>query len=234
MGTKNKKTDEPKGLPATEVLDSIISHLQTNMKALSETIGLSSPQRIYNISYGKGGFSKDIANKIVQKYPELNILFILNGEGDMLKTSQTSHIATLLRSSGEGIPLIPIDAMAGFQSGDNEGVTLEQCERYTVPEFEQQGVDFLIRVSGSSMHPKYSNGDILACKKIQKLTFVQWGKVYVLDTAQGSLVKRLFEDKTDKQQVVCKSDNAERYPEFQIHRDDIRSVSIVIGVIRLE
>lgn len=132
------------------------------------------------------------------------------------------------------LPLIPIDAIAGVPAGDFSGVRFEDCEQYRIPDFESKGAEFLIRVNGSSMYPKYSNGDLLACKKIEEILFIQWGKVYVIDSSQGSLVKRLFEDKENKENLICVSDNKENYPPFSIPKSDIRSLSIVVGVIRLE
>lgn len=95
------------------------------------------------------------------------------------------------------------------------------------------GAEYLIRVSGSSMYPKYSSGDILACKKIHEITFFQWGKIYVINSAQGAMVKRLFECTTNTDNIICKSDN-EKYPPFELPKSEIRSLSIVIGVVRLE
>jgi len=83
------------------------------------------------------------------------------------------------------------------------------------------------------MYPKYSNGDVLACKKITDILFFQWGKVYVIDSSQGILVKRIFEH-TDNDYVLLISDNKEKYPPFAMPKSDIRSLSIVLGVIRME
>ena len=33
------------------------------------------------------------------------------------------------------LPLIPLDAVAGLPGDDNDGVFLNDCERYTIPEF---------------------------------------------------------------------------------------------------
>lgn len=137
-------------------------------------------------------------------------------------------------SRAPGIPLIPIEAMAGYVTGlDYDGVVLKNCDHYFVPEFQQIGADFMIRVSGDSMSPIYRNGDVLACKKIKEVLFFQWGKVYVLDTSQGALVKRLFEHEKPEY-VVCRSDNKESYPPFALPRADIRGLSLVLGVIRIE
>jgi repressor LexA len=134
----------------------------------------------------------------------------------------------------EGIPLIPVAVMAGFRNGDSQVMDYEIEDNYVVPEFLGKGVKFLIRASGSSMQPKYSNGDILACRPITDLTFFQWGKVYVLDTDQGSVVKRLFPCAEDADAIECHSDNNANYPSFKINKSSIRSISIVVGVIRLE
>lgn len=131
------------------------------------------------------------------------------------------------------IPLIPIEAIAGLPVTDNVGVSFADCDQYVVPEFEGKGVEFMIRVSGSSMYPKYGNGDVLACRRVYNILFFQWGKIYVIDSSQGVLVKRIFED-TNPDNVMLVSDNKEKYPPFSIPRSDIRSLSIVIGVIRLE
>ena len=131
------------------------------------------------------------------------------------------------------LPLIPIDAVAGFNGWDESGIAELDCARYDVPDFAAVHADFLIRVSGSSMYPKYSSGDILACRKIVEVTFIQWGKIYVIDSQQGAMVKRLFEIEGDADHILCKSDN-ENYPPFKLPKEEIRSLSIVVGAIRLE
>lgn len=131
----------------------------------------------------------------------------------------------------KGIPLIPIEAVAGAAKGDLTALSVDS-ENYFIPDFNNKA-DFLIRVSGNSMAPKYYNGDIVACKQIPTATFIQWGKVYVLDTLQGAICKRLFEgSKKDTVKVVSENAN---YPPFEISlKTDVRSISIVVGVIRVE
>ena len=131
------------------------------------------------------------------------------------------------------LPLIPIDAVAGYNGIDEAGVRISECPKYHVPDFIDAQAEFLIRVSGSSMYPKYSSGDILACRKVQEVTFIQWGKVYVIDSQQGMMVKRLFDDAEHSDCIIRKSDN-ENYPPFSLPKTEIRSLSIVVGVIRME
>lgn len=139
-----------------------------------------------------------------------------------------------IQDDSDSLPLIPIDAVAGLPGDDIDGVIGENCDRYHVPEFSAKGAQYLIRVSGTSMLPKYNNGDILACRKIDEITFFQWGKVYVMDTRQGALVKKVFPDPDNGENIICVSENKEEYPPFSLPKEEIRSLSIVVGVIGVE
>ena len=131
-----------------------------------------------------------------------------------------------------GIPLIPIDAMAGFGTGALQ-VMHYDTGKYIVPEFSELNVDFMIRVKGSSMVPKYNSGDLVACKKLVITDiFFQWNKVYVLDTEQGALIKRVKKGSRDNY-ILLISDN-QNYDPFELHLSKIFAVALVVGVIRLE
>lgn len=229
--------------------------------SIEKTIGASKGVLSRALAQGTDVQAKWIKG-IVENYPSLSPDWLLTGTGDMLRSSVTDSSETNtkeLRRNYEGtptddrerpkeetnerpqmkpvvsggIPLIPIDAVAGFNGWDESGISELDCARYDVPDFAAVHADFLIRVSGSSMYPKYSSGDILACRKILEVTFIQWGKIYVIDSQQGAMVKRLFEIEGDEEHILCKSDN-ENYPPFKLPKDEIRSLSIVVGAIRLE
>lgn len=139
-------------------------------------------------------------------------------------------IAKRTNNKGEGIPLIPYEAMAGALTSDKTVLEYE-CEHYVIPLFK--GADFLIPVKGSSMYPKYSSGDIVACQRIAMTgIFFQWNKVYVLDTNQGALIKRI-KPGSDNEHILIVSDN-DKYDPFELRLADIHAVALVIGVIRLE
>ncbi|MDM8240650.1 S24 family peptidase [Phocaeicola barnesiae] len=164
----------------------------------------------------------------------INLDWLLTGEGNMLRTESEKEenipVAHPSDSPMEGIPLIPISAMAGAFTGEQTVLEYE-CERFVVPTFK--GAEFLISVKGSSMYPKYNSGDIVACKRLPMGDiFFQWNKVYVLDTDQGPLIKRV-KPGSDKEHVLIVSDN-ERYEPFELPLDRIYHVALVIGVIRLE
>ncbi|MFH6944662.1 helix-turn-helix transcriptional regulator [Flavobacterium sp. FlaQc-50] len=177
-----------------------------------------------NADLGEG-----IIKKILDNCLDLDPIWFLTGSGTMLKSVLIQEV-----HNKDGIPLIDIDAMAGYGSGDNQIMQYDTVSGYRIPELEGKGVKYLIRVSGSSMYPKYSNGDLLACKPLKDRSFFQWGKPYVLDTEQGAIVKRLFQCEDDEECLECHSDNKTHYPPFKIPKNSIRALAIVVGVIRLE
>ena len=204
-----------------------IDYKGISISAFEKSVGMS------NASYGKslksgGTIGGDKLEKILTIYSDLNPEWLLTGNGNMLR----SEIPIAVPASGgdPGIPLIPVEAMAGFARGEAQVLEYE-CERYVVPIFKE--AEFLIQVKGSSMYPKYNSGDVIACKKLPlKDLFFQWNKVYVLDTIQGALIKRVKKGK-DGDHVIAVSEN-EKYEPFELNIRQIMSVAIVIGVIRLE
>ncbi|MDR1717986.1 MAG: helix-turn-helix transcriptional regulator, partial [Prevotella sp.] len=59
--------------------------------------------------------------------------------------------------------------------------------------------------------------------------FIQWGKVHVLDTTQGLVIKRIY-DAGDS--IRCNSFNPD-YPDFEIPKNEIYFISLVVGLLRL-
>lgn len=169
---------------------------------------------------------------------KISSIWLLTGEGSMLRTAEKPQSDVVSSESeikpttspSEGIPLIPISAMAGAFTGEQTVLEYE-CERFIVPTFK--GAEFLISVRGSSMYPKYNSGDIVACKRVPlEGIFFQWNKVYVLDTDQGPLIKRV-KPGSDENHILIVSDNT-NYEPFELHLSSIYNVALVLGVIRLE
>lgn len=168
---------------------------------------------------------------ILTIYPDINSDWLLTGKGEMLKSD---NIKAISAGPKEGIPLLPYDAFAGIGDSTVNGVAFDTIEeRYVIPLFDGLKVDFMLPVRGSSMYPKYSSGDVVACRLVNELLFVQWNKVYVIDSiSQGILMKRLIKSE-DPKKVICRSDNKD-YGDFEVPLEDIRNIALVVGVIRLE
>lgn len=92
---------------------------------------------------------------------------------------------------------------------------------------------FLLRMRGASMAPKFTGGEILACKKLDNILFLQWGKIHAIcSKSQGLIVRRVYpSDNPDC--IKCVSDN-EQYAPFDIPKSDIADIAMVVGSISME
>lgn len=223
----------------TKMLEGLIRHYTKGNKAqFAKLLGVSA--QTISAWIARNTFDAEL---IYAKCRYVDSSWLLTGEGAMLQETENNNAPTSNRTieiasqvphgSSEGIPLIPLDAVAGFPADSGGGVRLEDCERYVIPEFENKGANFLIRVSGDSMVPLYYSGDLLACRKITDIRFFQWGTVYVLETSQGVLVKRVQESVDHADSILCVSENSSVHHPFLLPRDDIRSLSIIVGLVRL-
>ena len=213
-----------------------------NIRKLAEKEGITIGAIERKIGASKGVLSRAMTNgtdiqakwitAIVENYPYVSADRLLTGKGEMITSSESSQkkMVKVSEQSQEGIPLIPLDAMAGYFEGEMQ-VLLRDCERYIVPGMPR--ADFLITVKGDSMMPSYFPGDIVACVRVPiKDVFFQFGRVYVLDTNQGAIIKRI-EKSEDDESILIVSEN-EKYSPFTLHLSQVRSIALVIGLIRLE
>ena len=66
-----------------ERLNHIIKSKKLNKSTFAKEIGIPGPQILYDVSNGKNGISKNLAQKISEKYSEYSYSWILTGEGSM-------------------------------------------------------------------------------------------------------------------------------------------------------
>ena len=214
-------------------IQEIASNEGLTIGAMERSIGASKGVLSRAINNGTDIQAKWL-NTIVENYPQYSAEWLLTGKGDMLKplikTTSSSAIHSAPEDSLEGIPLIPLSAMAGAFTGDTTVLNYE-CERYIIPDF--QGADFLIRIKGDSMQPTYYAGDLVACQRVPlNDLFFQWNKTYILDTTQGPLIKRIKRG-SDDNHILIVSDNP-NYEPFELSKDQFHGVALVRGLIRLE
>lgn len=77
---------------AAQRLEAILNYYGINAKSLSEKCGYGRPQGIYDVQNGKTKeISTTMANKILSVFPELNRVWLLTGEGNMINERNNSH-----------------------------------------------------------------------------------------------------------------------------------------------
>lgn len=202
-------------------------HYTKSLDKASAELNIST-KRLDDILYD-GAFLKYSEIATLSDSP-LNIEWLITGNGEMLKSEKHHILAEPSIEYGKKQirPRVPLTAAAGSLSGESIGVTLEQCEQmpliHQIPYY-----DFTMFIKGDSMSPRFESGDEIACRRIDQSRFIQWGKVHVLDTTQGFIIKRIYDD-GDK--IRCVSYNKD-YADFSVPKEDIFSISLVVGVVSI-
>lgn len=167
--------------------------------------------------------NRDLSEKNIEKilnfYTDLNRTWLLTGEGSMFTTEPS--LAGFNEMEYTRVPLLPISAQGGSLNDFVVSVSLQDCEKIISP---IKGADIAITISGDSMADEYPNGSIVLAKRINERAFIDWGKVYVLDTCNGVVVKTLTP--SEKEDCIrCVSINPDPiYAPFEVALNDIYGV----------
>ena len=175
---------------------------------------------------GQKYLTEGLFRKICDKYSEFNVEWLLHDEGEMLnqpdsiEQMQADNIAESIF-----VPLLPLCAQGGTLDDFVVSVKNNDCEKVISP---IKGADFAITVSGDSMAPEYPSGAQILIKRIDEKAFIEWGKVYVLDTCNGTVIKTISPSSRDGY-LKCISINPDpKYASFEISLDDIFGVYRVL------
>lgn len=174
----------------------------------------------------KGNLGENKLNDILRAFPNLNRVWLLTGEGEMLNSNKqdfTRQNATNEAGKNDFSDyetwLLPQTAHGGSLTNIPADATLLQnCEKIISP---IKGVDFAISVYGDSMAPEYPSGSRVLIKKINPEVFIDWGRVYVLDTSNGVIIKKVIKSDTEGY-VTCRSVNPDPiYSDFDVPLKEI-------------
>lgn len=171
----------------------------------------------------------DKIEKILTHCPEISADWLITGNGYMLKDNPDKEV--IIRTyADDGIPLVPINAMAGLFVENYVSVLRKSCDLYVIPSLKN--ADFIITVRGDSMSPKFISGDLIVCSFVKTTSFFQWGRAYVIDTEQGVLLKYVKPGQ-DKDHIILVSEN-KNYDPFVLNKRELRHLAIVLGTVRIE
>ena len=122
------------------------------------------------------------------------------------------------------IPYYNIDVTAGSKDlfTDNRE-TIDY--RIDMPGFKD--CDFAVPVSGHSMYPKISSGNIIFCKKVDHKEFIEYGHIYLIVTNDRRMIKQIRRSE-NKDCLMLVSENPD-YDTFDIKKELIQYLYLVKG-----
>lgn len=205
--------------------------LVSDNKDFASKISVSTSM-ITEISKGRSNVGLIAIQNTVLNFP-VNSDWILTGKGSMLRTNDASTPEPLpsINQEYKGAPYYNVDFIGGFEFVSNDQTQLPDYY-INYPPYNKPGVMWC-NLTGHSMEPEISNGDVIALKEVRSpIEYLPAGEIYGIITDDYRTVKRI---RPGVQKGFVRLIPANKSPEFceqEIPVEMIRRVFAVLGSIR--
>ncbi len=123
----------------------------------------------------------------------------------------------------ENITLVPVRALAGYALEHQDKNFLNALQKFSIPNMDGNLLAF--EISGDSMLPTITNGDVVICEELERGEPLRDNQVYVIVT-DVVVAKRIQQIKEDSSVVRLRliSDNGAVYKPYEVELEDIRQL----------
>lgn len=166
-------------------------------------------------------------DKISKSYPDLNTTWLLTGEGNMLLNNSD---LVPQKSFTVGVPYYNVDFIGGFDLVLNDQTTTPE---YLIDFKKYNEATCWCNVTGHSMEPEITHGDIIALKKIEDKSFLPLGEVYAIVTTNGMrTIKRLGPSSDPKCYTLVPTNKSSEYGIQELPKNMIEHIFQVLGCMK--
>ena len=182
----------------------------------------------------KSAMGSDLLERIMRLFPQLNIVWLLTGEGPMFDPQDQPHTDGLTEEHPElnhedDIPVVPARLFRAPDINTYEYVmNSKSVDRLPpVPHFQKH--DMFALCPGDAMAPRICRGYMLALRKMPRESTIINGEIYVVDTqSSGMFLRRLVDNGTS---LTFIAENQQDFPDFNIDYSDVINIFRVVGVL---
>lgn len=175
----------------------------------------------------------DFLEKIAKCF-DINLKWLLTGEGSMFdvyksyNNSNTRNL-TIINQDYKGSPYYNVDFIGGFDLLMNDQ-TINPDFYINYPPYNKDGVVW-VNLTGRSMEPELSNGDIIALKPMNTpIQYLPTKEIYAIVTEEWRTVKRI--ELSDRDGFIRLLPSNPEYKAQEIPISMITRVYAVLGSIR--
>lgn len=159
---------------------------------------------------------RDLSDKVTEQilnfYTDLDRVWLLTGEGEMLrstiKTSETSGIPYFAE-----MPVSAGSAELQLVEGDESAVGFIRIAGVTG--------QYAFPVVGCSMEPIIHAGDIIVVDAVDRYELIDPDKIYMIITSDDRMIKHIETDESNPDILWCVSPN---YRRFSIQKADVKRI----------
>ena len=200
-------------------LEKVIKWAGMSVNAFALHIGLKRSENLYQIKKGNHGISKELANVISTKYPQISKSWLLTGEGEMLKDGEGSI-------PKNGIPFYNVDIASVIEF--HQQPAQKPLYYIDVPLFYE--CDFAALSTSNAMAPEIPAGAIVAIRQHDPAKIFP-GESYLVVTNDFSGIRTIRTYPEDPGKVRLVPKNLNDYDEILIDTSEIKVLYLVKGII---
>jgi transcriptional regulator with XRE-family HTH domain len=227
-------------MSAKERLKEFVKYKGMGRNRFEELVGISSGY----ISTGSPSIGSEIIEKIARIYPDLNIEWLIMGNGKMIKDPyrQSKTDKELIYKKLMHVPLVSRYGQAEYLDRHNDKQYVDALPTLPViAEHEGRGEYMCFEVRGDSMNDgsinSYTSGDILICREITlrsvrtKMFFNAPRLCVIIHKEEGIVVKQIMSCDAEKNEITIHSLNP-LYEDCAMLLNDVKKLFNVIKLHR--
>lgn len=234
-------------------LQAIIDHYSITAPEFSRALGYERADKIYNILKGKFYPSFEILESITKNFVDVNIDWLINGRGLMIKKSdpviysenesfdsieedgirifslKTDHKRAIQR-----VPLYDFEAVAGLVPLFKDSSKQEPVDYIQIPNLPK--CDGAIYVVGDSMYPLLKSGDIVLYKWVKDMSnCIFWGEMYLVsvDFDGEEYVTVKYIQKSENDGFIRLVSYNQHHSDRDVPLSNVRAMAFVKASIRI-
>ena len=214
------------------------------IKLFREYLGIGQTAFEVNIGVARGYFSNvktlgsDRILRIHTKYPELNIEWLVTGNGEMIKNAEREQKTIEISESAisetkrKGALIYDIDATCGLNGRDIEFTDEKVIGSIDAPEINPDSK--IIFATGDSMQPLIASGDRVVIRKIESWDYFNYGQVYLIITNEYRLIKRVRRHPKDADNLILLRSENPDYDDIDLPKREIIHLFIVENILSIK
>lgn len=180
---------------------------------------------ISDLKYSRKKISIEHLASMSKSYPNINIDYIITGNGEILRSEKP-----IVNYNHVGVKYYDVDFVAGFDLIFNDQ-TINPT--YYIDFKPYNHADFWVNVTGRSMEPMLSPGDMIAIKEIESWRdFLLSGEVYAIVAKEMRTIKIITEGPTKDSLLLIPVNQAPEYCKQIIQKNMILRVFSVLGCMK--
>lgn len=181
---------------------------------------------IHQAKSGKSDLGSKSLDRILTTYQDINKAWLLTGDGEMLKSPSNLPV----KGYNSGVPYYNVDFLGGFDLVINDQTVTPE---YLIDFKEYNKATCWCNITGHSMEPEITSGDIIALREIPDFSFLPYGEIYAIITTNGMrTVKRIGPASTPENYSLIPTNKSPEYGIQEIPKNMIYKVYEVLGCMK--